>query len=112
MFPHKEVAEDAYLFVVQKLGDKSAANRPIAALLSNGIENLKWSTLSEEAKWNALEQSDESLFFRFLEAEFILWFYSNPEVWPGFGYEGASNDKGGYLNRGFNDIDWIDRVES
>ena len=23
------------------------------------------------------------------------------------GYEGASFDKGGYINRGFNDLDWL-----
>ena len=33
--------------------------------------------------------------------------YNNKEVWPKFGYEGASADKGGYINRGFNDIDWL-----
>jgi len=24
-----------------------------------------------------------------------------------FGYEGASADKGGYIERGFDDIDWL-----
>jgi hypothetical protein len=28
----------------------------------------------------------------------------------GFGYEGASADKGGYIDRGFNDIDWLPKV--
>jgi hypothetical protein len=37
----------------------------------------------------------------------MLTLYNNPDVWPKFGYEGASADKGGYINRGFNDIDWL-----
>jgi hypothetical protein len=28
-------------------------------------------------------------------------------VWPIFGYEGESYSKGGYIKRGFDDIDWI-----
>jgi hypothetical protein len=31
-------------------------------------------------------------------------------VWPYFGYEGPSNDKGGYAHRGFDDIDWLDEA--
>ena len=37
----------------------------------------------------------------------ITGIYGNPEVWPLFGYEGPSADKGGYIDRGFDDIDWL-----
>jgi hypothetical protein len=50
-------------------------------------------------------------FFQSLRSNFVPYFYSNPAIWPLFGYEGPSNDKGGYLHRGFNDIDWIKREE-
>jgi len=50
-------------------------------------------------------------FFQKLRSDFVLYLYSNPAIWPLFGYEGPSNDKGGYLHRGFNDIDWIKREE-
>ena len=42
-----------------------------------------------------------------LRGDMILTLYNNPDVWPKFGYEGASADKGGYINRGFSDIDWL-----
>jgi hypothetical protein len=29
-------------------------------------------------------------------------------VWAKFGYEGPSADKGGYISRGFDDIDWLE----
>ena len=35
------------------------------------------------------------------------YFYGNKNVWPKFGYEGSSWEKGGYINRGFNDLDWL-----
>jgi hypothetical protein len=28
-------------------------------------------------------------------------------VWAALGYEGSSYDKGGYINRGFNDLNWL-----
>jgi len=37
----------------------------------------------------------------------VLTLYNLPEVWEALGYEGASFDKGGYLTRGFNDLDWL-----
>jgi hypothetical protein len=29
-------------------------------------------------------------------------------VWPKFGYEGSSWENGGYINRGFNDVNWTE----
>src|ERR1700732_2043427 len=31
-------------------------------------------------------------------------------LWPKFGYEGSSAEHGGYIKRGFNDIDWLPKV--
>jgi hypothetical protein len=36
-----------------------------------------------------------------------LALYNNPLVWQAFGYEGASFDHGGYLERGFDDLGWL-----
>jgi hypothetical protein len=33
--------------------------------------------------------------------------YDNTAVWPLLGYEGSSWEQVGYINRGFNDIDWL-----
>lgn len=112
MFPHRDVYDEAYMHVVRKLDERAAQDQALAALLSDGVDALKWSTLSEGVKTEALKRSEGTLFFKTLRADFITWFYSNPGVWSRFGYEGPSNDKGGYLHRGFNDIDWIDPAES
>jgi hypothetical protein len=36
--------------------------------------------------------------------------YDSAEVWDLLGYEGPSFDKGGYLHRGFDDLDWLPRA--
>jgi hypothetical protein len=117
MFPHENVPEKAYELVVQKLDARAAGDQALALLLSDGFDALKretedrWSGLSGEMKTEALKRLERTPFFKTLRADFVTWFYSNPEVWSRFGYEGPSNDKGGYVHRGFNDIDWIDRAE-
>jgi hypothetical protein len=33
--------------------------------------------------------------------------FNNPVVWAHIGYGGSSLQFGGYVNRGLNDIDWL-----
>jgi hypothetical protein len=113
MFPHSTVPDEFYEHVVRKLDDRAAQNQELSAFLSNGVEALDrqtgsaWTDLSEEARLEALKLVEQTPFFQRLRSDFVVYFYSNPAIWPRFGYEGPSNDQGGYLHRGFNDIDWI-----
>jgi hypothetical protein len=50
----------------------------------------------------------EGKFFQTIRGNLVTGLYNNPEVWPKFGYEGSSADKGGYIDRGFSDINWLD----
>jgi len=40
----------------------------------------------------------------------VVALYDDREVWNLLGYEGPSYDKGGYLNRGFDDLDWLPKA--
>ena len=117
MFPHSAVPDEFYEHVVRKLRDQAAHDQDLFGLLSNGVEALSrqagcaWAGLSEAARLQALQRVEQTPFFERLRSDFVLYFYSNPAIWPLFGYEGPSNDKGGYLHRGFNDIDWIKKDE-
>ena len=117
MFPHSTVPDEFYEHVVRKLDDQAAQDQDLSGFLSNGVEALNrqagsaWTGLSEEARLQALKRVEQTPFFQRLRSDFVLYFYSNPAIWPLFGYEGPSNDQGGYLHRGFNDIDWIKREE-
>jgi hypothetical protein len=117
MFPHNGVPDGFYEHVVRKLDDKAAQNEDLPRFLSEGIETLNgqigsaWMSLSEEARLEALKRAEQTPFFQTVRSDFVFYFYSNPAIWPLFGYEGLSNDQGGYLHRGFNDIDWIKKEE-
>ena len=54
-----------------------------------------------------LQGIEKGALFTKLRGDLLVTLYNNKEVWPKFGYEGSSADKGGYINRGFNDIDWL-----
>ena len=46
-------------------------------------------------------------FFGFIRRTTVLHLYDDHEVWEALGYEGESFSKGGYLHRGFDDLDWL-----
>ena len=52
---------------------------------------------------------EQNRVFGKVRSDLLVSLYNNHEVWPKFGYEGSSagSTPGGYINRGFNDIDWL-----
>lgn len=46
-------------------------------------------------------------FFQKIRGGMVTGLYNQKEIWPLFGYEGESFSKGGYINRGFDDIAWL-----
>ena len=47
-------------------------------------------------------------FFAKIRAGMVTGLYNQKEVWTLLGYEGSSFEHGGYLERGFNDLDWLE----
>jgi hypothetical protein len=111
MFPHDFLDDSYYERVAQKVVSIALVDRPFADLIQNGIGRLKseysWKEISESDRLQALKEIESSPFFQSLRIEFILHFYGDPRVWSFLGYEGPSNDLGGYVNRGFDEIDWL-----
>ena len=66
--------------------------------------------LKEDQQVAALTRLQETPFFQAVAAEVVVNLYSQPEVWAHLGYEGPCTDRGGYLDRGFDDIDWLDQA--
>ena len=51
--------------------------------------------------------AQDPAFFGKIRGSLITGLYNNKELWTFFGYEGESASKGGYIARGFNDINWL-----
>lgn len=60
----------------------------------------------EQAEAFLRDRADDP-FFRRIRSTAVVALYDDHEVWEILGYEGASFDKGGYLERGFDDLDWL-----
>ena len=117
MYPHDRLPDLHYQRVVASLDEKAAADPAFLEVLTGGIGMLATTTgrrpedfasLPEAEQVAALTRLEHGPFFSAVAAEVVVNLYSQPDVWPYFGYEGPSNDKGGYLHRGFDDIDWLD----
>ena len=46
-------------------------------------------------------------FFLKLRGDLVVSLYNQPAVWAKLGYQGPSAPHGGYINRGFNDQNWM-----
>ena len=115
MYPHDRFSDKHYARVVVLLDEKAADDTDMETLLTEGVENLPdvtggedFAALDEQKQVEALKKIQDEPFFKAVAGEVVTGLYSQPDVWLYLGYEGPSNDKGGYINRGFNDIDWLD----
>lgn len=62
---------------------------------------------SEDDRVALLSAIETTPFFRETRSALMFGIYDNKTLFPLFGYEGSSVEKGGYLARGFNDLDWL-----
>jgi hypothetical protein len=111
MFPHDALDDSYYEDAVHKFASRCSTDCPFADLIENGVSRLlgedDWWQLSGSDRLATLQKIEESPFFQALRTEFLFVFYGNPLVWKFLGYEGPSNEHGGYLNRGFDAVDWL-----
>jgi hypothetical protein len=104
MYPHDALPDEVYARVAEKLGAATES----AAVVKFGVAGLTGFTeKSPVEQTQALREIEGSEFFELVRSTAIVEIYSDPRTWAAFGYEGPSFDKGGYINRGFNDLDWL-----
>ncbi len=117
MYPHDSIPDVHYERVVASLDGKAAADEETKQLLIEGATSLATLTghwpeefggLEEAEQVRALKRIERGAFFEAVASEIVVGLYSQHDIWPYFGYEGPSNPEGGYVNRGFNDIDWLE----
>lgn len=119
MYPHDRLPDGPYETVVAALDTKAAADEKLKTLLTEGVGFLatttgrhprEFASLPEPEQVKALTRLEKTPFFTTVASEIVVNLYSNPEVYAYLGYEGPSVDKGGYVDRGFDDLDWIEDV--
>ena len=86
-------------------------------LVTSGLSQLQTrASQAHEARFEQLDEADRVVllteiettpFFKAVRSSLMFGLYDNKTLFPLFGYEGSSWEKGGYVNRGFDDIDWL-----
>ena len=111
MYPHDGLPDEAYDKVVRKLEADAGGDDGIRATMEEGVAALDADSpfleLDGEAQLDALKRSEDSAYFKLVQATAVVELYDNPLVWRAFGYEGPSVHLGGYLHRGFDDLEWL-----
>jgi hypothetical protein len=118
LFPHDRLDDSYYAKAVAPLEDQASKDAATRRLLAEGVAQLNSATQASAGKPYA-EITDENIriaairrveggaFFSKVYNGAMTPLYNQPELWAKFGYEGPSSAQGGYLHRGFSDIDWL-----
>jgi hypothetical protein len=113
MFPHRGFPAGPYERTVDALLADAAATPYLGAMVAQGVRDLdalaggSFASLDEVQAYALLERIQGTPFFGAVRTKAVTTMYSDPEVHEALGYEGPSFAKGGYLHRGFDDLDWL-----
>ncbi len=113
LYPHDGVDDEVYGQIIDDALSATAADGSFADTLIaaeqalNAQQSGDFLGLDEDAQVRAMRAVEDSDFFAAIQFEVRLRVYSHPAVWEVIGYEGPSFQRGGYLNRGAGDIDWL-----
>jgi hypothetical protein len=118
VFPHDQLSDRYYADAIAPLEKEASGDEKTRALLQRGATDLDalarqrygkpYVEVAREAdRVTLLRAIENTPFFQKVRGELVTGLYNNKAVWPLLGYEGSSWEKGGYLQRGFNDIDWL-----
>jgi hypothetical protein len=107
-YPHPSFPDGPYQRTAKKVQDADTDNLVAAGLDElDSIAGGDFGALSDAEATAAVERIADSAFFKLVHSTTVVALYDDREVWSILGYEGPSYDKGGYLHRGFDDLDWL-----
>ena len=119
IYPHDQIADRYYAKAVKGHDEAAAKDVKHKTMIEEGVADLDRRAAAAGADggyramgWEAeraalLRDVSSTVFFQTIRGGLVVSLYNQKEIWPLFGYEGSSAEKGGYIERGFDDIDWI-----
>jgi hypothetical protein len=113
LYPHDALPDEVYARVSATIDEAAREDPAQARTVNDGVADLDGrgdKTFLERAAderladAKAIEGSD---FFELVRSTAVVEVYSDAATWRALGYQGPSFAKGGYLHRGFDDLDWL-----
>lgn len=121
IYPHDTLEDKYYAQVMTPLAEQAEKDDDLKALLKDGVAALDaqanrlfgkayLEVTAEADRVTVLKALEDTPFFQKIRGDLMMGIYNNEELWPRFGYGGSAWEKGGYVNRGFDENDWIEGV--
>ncbi len=118
IYPHDRFGDELYVAAVKGHDEKAAEDPAFKAFLEEGVAALNslakvrghtdyLHTGWESDRVGILKTMESSEFFQTIRGGLVVGLYNQEAVWALLGYEGASYEQGGYIDRGFDDINWV-----
>lgn len=118
LYPHDRLPDAAYEAAVGTIDAQFADDKVNKLSMTQGALELDAAAkklggkpylaiAKEEDRVAVLKAIEGTAFFKAMRAGMVTALYNQENLWVKFGYEGSSAEKGGYLHRGFNDLDWL-----
>lgn len=113
IYPHDHVPTEFYVIAVKGYDTAETAadiEAGVAALnaAAQGAGHASYLAAGwERDRVDLLRGIEQSAFFQRIRGGLVTGLYNQKAVWPLFGYEGESFSQGGYIDRGFADINWL-----
>jgi GAF domain-containing protein len=112
-YPHDGFPDGPYERTATAVQQEAATDAGDDRALSQGLASLDRAADGDflalgDADVEALlrDRADDYFFVR-VRSTAIVALYDDKEVWGLLGYEGSSYEHGGYVDRGFDDLDWL-----
>lgn len=117
-YPHSRLDDSFYAEAVAGLDKAAKDDAALKTMLTEGAAKLDSeaaglkaasyrSMSSEDDRVAILKSMEADPFFQKIRGNLVTGLYNNKKAWPLFGYEGASAEQGGYIDRGFDNINWL-----
>jgi hypothetical protein len=116
LYPHDQLPDRIYRRVVAIFDRLARASPDVADALAAFVGRVDagfpvpFRARSESYRVAALRAIEATPEFRLVQRLTVRHLYDDVELWAAFGYEGASVHLGGYVTRGFDDLDWLPEI--
>jgi hypothetical protein len=112
-YPHPRFPDGPYERTADEIVSQLDASLWHRLTLVQGLETLDsaaggdFAGLDDDAALALLREMEDAEFFAFIRSVAVVSLYNDHETWESLGYEGSSYEKGGYVDRGFDDLAWL-----
>ncbi len=115
IYPHDTLEDKYYAAVMNPLAKNAEQDTALRKMLQEGISELDrrsrerfgkpyLDVAAEGDRVQVLRAMEDGAFFQRIKGDLMMGIYNSPELWPRFGYGGSAWQFGGYINRGYDDV--------